>query len=97
MQAKYRLGVMYYRGMRGGTGEAGGSADRKKALKWLSEAASGGDADAQKMLGDICSAGEDGDPDYEKAAGFYREALANGNQDAGECLKALEREGKIRS
>lgn len=49
------------------------------------------------MLGDICSSGEDGDPDYEKAAGWYRKALANGNADAGECLKELVRDGKIRN
>lgn len=97
VQAKYRLGVMYYRGMRGGSGEEPGHGDLRKAMKWFREAAADGDADAEKMLGDICSSGEDGDPDYEKAAGWYRKALANGSADAGECLKALVRDGKIRN
>ena len=60
-------------------------------------AAGDGDADAQKMLGDIYSGRESSDtgPDYELAAKWYREAAGNGNADAGECLRTLQREGKI--
>ena len=97
VQAKYRLGVMYFRGMRGTPDQRGIPGDRRKAMKWFLEAAGDGDADAQKMLGDIYSGRESSDtgPDYELAAKWYREAAGNGNADAGECLRTLQREGKI--
>ena len=98
VQAKYRLGVMCLRGMRGTPEQRGIPGDRRKAMKWFLEAAGDGDADAQKMLGDIYSGTESTDqaPDYDLAAKWYREAAQNGNADAGECLKALVRDGKIR-
>ena len=96
-EAQYRLGVMYFRGMRGTPDQRGIPGDRRKAMKWFLEAAGDGDADAQKMLGDIYSGRESSDtgPDYELAAKWYREAAGNGNADAGECLRTLQREGKI--
>ena len=84
MQAKYRLGVMYFRGMRGTPDQRGIPGDRRKAMKWFLEAAGDGDADAQKMLGDIYSGRESSDtgPDYELAAKWYREAAGYGNAEA---------------
>lgn len=99
--AKYKLGMMYWWGMKGisepdGTVIQRGVAwDRNEALKWFEEAAEEGYVFAQNRLGDIYSKGEDVTLNYAVAANWYRKAAAQGNASAKKSLDALRKAGKI--